>query len=439
MTKFINRTSMFKSARKSQIIILLSLLFVMLPQTTKADPADFTAKDKLPAFLSEVLGLDLTKYDITESSGFSYPSEYGGLVKQEVISYHLDCNGSRIDIMGIFFNEFIYAIDILPNQGPLIYTQQPSTDELDKTRDILERYQIFAQNYGMDASHVDSALNMLDEVSDLTEASITEGNTKLEITIFQSNPNMDSAKNVLFSWMYTAEGVDFFNKRLEISLYGNASSFKDTWNLFSIGSFSVISEGEAKSIAWDAAQSYDMVLIGENDTLVHVDPEWSNRSSINLRMIPGQIHNIDPEYNAVNAGNATRDPLALYPMWHVAFALNHSLGGVDGIQVGVWGDTSEIAYISEYGHLGGPPINIEPELPTEPPTEEPETTPTEQTEPEPENNPDTSTENSEEQTAPEATQTENSNPFTNTYLIVGLAIAATATVLAAVALKKRRK
>ncbi len=70
---------------------VLSMFVLAVPfiQISKAE-ADFTAKNRLTAFLSEVIGLDLTRYNVTESSGFSYPSEYGGLVKQEVVSFHLE-------------------------------------------------------------------------------------------------------------------------------------------------------------------------------------------------------------------------------------------------------------------------------------------------------------------------------------------------------------
>ena len=97
-------------------------------------------------------------------------------------------------------------------------------------------------------------------------------------------------------------------------------------------------------------------------------------------MIPGQIYNRDPEDHFVSGGNATRDPLALYPQWQMVFYFNKSIGGAVGIQVGVWGDTKEVAYISEYGYLGGQGGN--PTTPTTPsPSMEPTPTPSSSPEP----------------------------------------------------------
>jgi len=446
--------------KMSAAAMVLLILAVSMVQISRADPVDFTVKDMMPAFLSEVVGLDLTKYNITkEGYSVSYPSYYGGLVKDEVISFTLEYNSSKIGVMGILDNGFIYGIIIRPINGSIMYARQPSTNALDESRNILQRYKIFAENYGLGTSHIDSALTLLNNATRASSASAdlhllnnitgfvpsvtTAGNTKQETT----------QKGV--SWIYTDRGVDMPNKCLKISFGNNILFFADTWNLFTVGCFSVISEDEAKSIGWDAAKNFDLILVDENGTLFSVNPEWSNRASVTLSMIPGEIYNRDPDDHFVNPGNATRDPLALYPQWQMVFYFNKSIGGAVGIQVGVWGDTTEIAYISEYGYMDAPAGNNDATTSTDPSSDDPEENTSEQTDsssdadPQPESGLDGLLEglggNSTAQTLPPATQSENtaklesSNPSSNIYVITGIAATAIAIVVAAVALKKRRK
>jgi hypothetical protein len=87
---------------------------------------------------------------------------------------------------------------------------------------------------------------------------------------------------------------------------------------------------------------------------------------IALNIIPGQIYKRLPEDNFVDPGNVTRDPLALYPLWQMVFYFHDNIGDVVGVQVGVWGDSEEVAYISEYGYLG--PYVIPTPTPTISPT-----------------------------------------------------------------------
>ena len=44
--------------------------------------------------------------------------------------------------------------------------------------------------------------------------------------------------------------------------------------------------------------------------------------------------------------------MTLYPYWQLHFYFNESIAGNVGVQVGVWGDTSEIIYCSGFGYFG---------------------------------------------------------------------------------------
>lgn len=426
---------MFKLARKCQSLLVLLFLVVMLVQTSEADTLDFTAKDMMPAFLSEVVGLDLSKYNITnEEYSFKYPSEYGGNVKDEHVYLEFVSSEGNISVMGLFLNGFNGGIFVYPpTKGSMFFKHQPSTNALDESRNILQRYKIFADNYGFDTSHIDSALTLLNNA---TIASSASDNLQTFNNIIGFVPSVTTAGNMKqettqkgVSWIYTEKGVDMPNKCLKIDFGINKLHFVDTWNLFTIGSFSVVSEDEVKQIAFDAANNYNLTLVGENGTLIVAEkPEWSNRTSIVLNMVPGEIYNdeLSKEIGIVSGGNATRDPMALYPLWETVLYFSERVGSVYGIAVGVWGDTKEIAYITPYGYLDAPAEDPDTTTSTDPPADEPEENPAEQTEPS-----STQTEIT--------TKLESSNPPSNMYLIAGIAVTAIAFVVAAVALKKRRK
>jgi hypothetical protein len=368
-----------KTRKLSAAILLLSILAASLVQISAAYREDRTAEDKLRTFLSEVVGIDLAKYNMTNvGSGINYPSEFGGLVKEEGASFYLESNDSKISVHGIFDNGLVYWLMIYPMQGSIIYAQQPSTNALDESRNILQRYQTFAENYGIGTSHLTPALSMLSSVK--ASSPSTTLNTLNNITGFV--PSVTAAGNMKqettqtgIKWIYTDKGVDMPDKCMVIDFGSNELLFADTWNLYTVGSFSVISEDEVAQIAFAAAKNYDLTLIGENDTLIHAKPDWTNMTSdIILNMIAGQIYNKIPEDHFVNPGNATRDPLALYPMWETVFYFSKSIGNTVGIAVGVWGDTKEIAYISPYGYLGGSGENTT--TPTTPTTPSPSIEPT---------------------------------------------------------------
>jgi len=166
-----------------KLLLASTVLFVLafsLTQTSQADDANAansTAEDKLPAFLSEVIGLDLTKYNITnEGYGVSYPPEFGGLVKRENIIFTLESNNSKIPAAATFDNGFISWLHFYPSSGSMIYAKQPSTDALDESRNILQRYQLFCQNHGINASHVAPAHNMLNSIPDSPTDKAFSGN-----------------------------------------------------------------------------------------------------------------------------------------------------------------------------------------------------------------------------------------------------------------------
>jgi hypothetical protein len=364
--------------RRAVLILMLVLVFVLL-QVPNAYSSESTAEDKLSEFLSSVVGLDLTKYALVPPSlppGVEYPSnlsetlpplnftlddQFGGLVEEEVLSYDLEYNESRIHIMGIFYNGHMAFLAVSP-QGDYVYSESPPTDVLNQAKGIIQRYQTFvSQNYAKDASYLVPMLNVLSSVGDLPPTEISDGN----IT-FQVSKDGDRTR---IQWIYTESGVLMNYKRVGIEFRNSTfESFRDTWSLYSVSGLSVISSEEAVQIALEAAQNCDLHIFNQdkNETQNIKPPDLSDAPyDVSLTMVPYRYL----DYHIPS--KMPRDPLTLYPFWQVHFYFEENIAGNVGMQVGVWGDTREIVYCSGFGYLGASGTPTEQDITELPPDDQP--------------------------------------------------------------------
>ena len=330
--------------RRAALILVLVLVLLLL-HVPNVYSEESTVEDKFSDFLSSVVGLDLTKYTSlqpTPPPNPEYPEEFGGLVEQIVLSPNFEYNGTNFGTMGIFYNGHMSSLKLYYyGQEDYVYSEPQPPDILSRAKGIIQRYQTFAsQNYDKDTSYLVPMLNILNGVDDVSPTEFTEGNVTFRIS-------KDGDKTRI-EWIYT-EGdflVDW--KRVDIKFRYNAfESFHDMWGLYSIGGLSAISSEDFVQIAQEAAQNYELRIGHENGTIETVKvPDLSNASySVSLTMVPYRF--ID-DYNP---SQIERDPLTLYPYWAVLFYFNETIAGVEGMQVGVWGDTGEILYCSGFGYL----------------------------------------------------------------------------------------
>jgi hypothetical protein len=355
---------MNKRAKKMSVITVIALFAVMaVTQTATADSTTVPAKEKLPAFLSEVIGIDLSKYQISnEGYAIHYPSGYGGKVKEEGASFILTANNSKIDVMSIFYNGYIYGITIFTDHNPMLYSQKPAADPIEQSKNILERYQKFSSDYQMDTPYLNTQLSMLRSFAGRAPENITSGNVNLEIDYEVHSEDTGSDRTAVW-FTYINNGNLVHNKITTLDLYSYEISFRDTWGLFSVYSEG-ISREDALAIGLKTAQNYEESVTGIASS---TDPAWGNFTpDVELNLIPGQIYNntLNNAIGAASMGNTTRDPLTLYPIWNMIFYFSKSVGDAVGIQVGIWGDTQEIAYCSAYGYLGLPDNNNTTTTPT---------------------------------------------------------------------------
>lgn len=329
---------------------MLSILVFATVQFPQIHATNSSTKDKLLEYLSDVNGLDLTKYTLTQRGyGSSYPAKFGGFVEEESLSCTLEAVGSKIDIMSIFDNgQLVFCSSSVI--GNYIYATSQPPDILNQARVHIQKYQPYAtQKYSSNTSHLTSMQNMLNNVATLSPVNVTDGNMNLQIS--------QNDKTTHIQLACIQNGILLSHKRIQMTFVdNNLTDFIDTWNLYTIGGFSQISSDEALQIALNAAKNYDLALLYQNEKneTVSFEPDWSKTTyDIRLSMIPGRLSNKNPSENSILLPtNTSRNPLALYPLWQIHFYFNKPVGDVIGMQVGVWGDTKEIHYCSDYGFYG---------------------------------------------------------------------------------------
>jgi hypothetical protein len=166
---------------------------------------------------------------------------------------------------------------------------------------------------------VEKMSNMLAAVNTSENTEITDGDTKLQLSI--------SGNNAQIQWLYTENGVDFSAKSLYLNFENNVlTELTDGWYLFTIGNTIVtVSQEEAIQMARDAVQGFTW----EADGVVV--------SNFNVLQEPAFVM-FHPTIR--EAG------LALVPYWEVTFYLDKVYpGGFNRLAVGIWADTGEVRRI----------------------------------------------------------------------------------------------
>jgi hypothetical protein len=360
------------------VATLIFLIAVAMVQISQVYATKTTAVDMFQSFLTGVVGLDLTKYTIEGNGpagvvydygyGVSYPSTYGGSIQEEEVSCTLVSSQSEATAWCLIDNGTITSCSFSPIRGSPIFAHEISSNVVEAAKIVLQRYQAYAVQHNVvnaDMTYLQQALAFLNLANNQTITEKTAENMK-----FQMSPDPAYTSIV---WTYTKNGVDMQRKGIALSFRNgsNFNDFADTWTLYSTGASSVISEAEAVSVGLAFAKNYSVTLAHFNGdgsaTAAKVEPDWSNMTyDAVLNMLPGASLNSSvptvpggPSIpSTVVPSKTARDPTTLYPMWQLIFYFTKPVGGVVGLQVGVWGDTGEVAYCNEYGYLGasGPTV-----------------------------------------------------------------------------------
>jgi len=270
--------------------------------------------DDAITFLQDVIQVDITEYHATLlSNTVEYRSDLGGVV-EEILKYSLTSSESQIDVVLRFRNKELSRYQMSLFEGSLVYAQPQPFSILDVAKDLIQRYSSFR-----DDAYLKEMSSILATVEETENTEITEGNTKLKVTI--------SGNNAEILWLYTENGVDFSPKSLSLVFENNVlKELTDGWFLFTIGSTEVtVSRDEAIQMARNAVQGFTWEANG---------------------VVVSDFGVLQEPVSAVFHPTLREEGVALIPYWEVTLYLDKVYqGGVNRIVVGIWADTGEVRRI----------------------------------------------------------------------------------------------
>ena len=319
-----------KKMRNTKTLAILAIAIiatVQLIQTPNTYAAQTTAPEKALNSMSDILGLDLSKYSVKLYNNFSGPSEiYKGLTKDD-IAYTLESTDSRLFVLVRFVNSALFYMDMQILDGSpsaIHYSKQLSTDPIAATKTLLTRVQT-----ATNAPILSDMQNLFERTTDVPTANKTVGNLKCQATVHTININSTSTStSTSIYFMYAFNGAD---SPKSISFHyqdGVLRNFADTWNIFTVGNENIkVTREQAIEIArTDASNSSSNPL---------------NFTSI--RPVTASLHMV------------VREKQTIYPFWFVELPLDYANSTINGWQEGVWADTGEIAFGHPTGMLGSMP------------------------------------------------------------------------------------
>jgi DNA-binding transcriptional ArsR family regulator len=265
-------------------------------------------------FLQDVVQIDLTGYHATLLSNTVEVREDLGGVVEEILSYSLTNSESQITMVLRFRNRELSRYQMSLFEGSLVYAQPQPFSILDVAKDLIQRYSSFK-----DDAYLEKMSSMLAAVNTSENTEITDGDTKLQLSI--------SGNNAEILWMYTENGVDFSPKSLYLHFENNVlTELTDGWYLFTIGTTSVtVTQEQAIQKARDAVQDFTW------------EADGSVVSNFNVLQEP---------VAAVFHPTLREEGVALIPYWEVTLYLDKVYpGGVNRLAVGIWADTGEVRRI----------------------------------------------------------------------------------------------
>src|SRR4030042_1897265 len=170
---------------------------------------------------------------------------------------------------------------------------------------------------------------MLDAVTELkTMTAITDITLNIKVT--------ESTNHTRFEWMDSPNSIENAWKGVSFSFDNEIfRAFGDMWDLYTIGSSSLNgSREEAVSMAMELAKNYTLRMY-VNGSLMDVP--------FNITEDPLETH----------LTMQSREPLTLYPFWHVQLYFDKVYYTANGIEVCIWADTGEVYCCQATGYAGG--------------------------------------------------------------------------------------
>ncbi|MCL2360079.1 hypothetical protein [Candidatus Bathycorpusculum sp.] len=318
-------------AKEICVILLASLMAMVLVLQVPNVGAVESAQEATLNFLTDVVRIDLSKYDVTLRTDTTKSREDMGGLSEEAIGYILKNADSELSANPIFIDGKLNNINLYAISGSPAYIDKPTGSIIDQTRALLQRL----PNYST-ATYLQQFATMLSSVTELENISMVSGNSKLVISI------RDDFTYIRL--LYSAGGIDYTRKAVVFGFTsdGSLTYFADAWDLYRLGSGTVeVSETDAIGIALGAVpKNYAYDVTYRNETTATITGMTVAEDTIRTEL----------------TFRSTREPLTLYPMWVVHLYFDQVYpSNFYGWTVYIWGDTGEVIDVQAKLFMGDPP------------------------------------------------------------------------------------
>ena len=317
---------MRKTVLEPKTVLVFTVAFLVCFAQLPVGHSEETIEQEVGSgFLSNVVGLDVSKYNVVVKVGDNppLPAAAPGLFKDRSVKFNMTSAESKVDVLMWLRNDQVIWYTLNAVRGSPAFIKPTSSDTLEIAKDTLDKIQDYTPN-----EHIPAIQTMLNNVTELKESQTTNSDFTQEITI-QSN-------TITIEWIPYLNGLSHPKNSMTLTFEnGHLTFFHNGFNLYSIGSSEIrIQEQEAIEIAKESASAY--LLKDGNETI-------SNFTILDYPVLT--------KISLQNKGNTT-----LYPMWEIWLPLdNMYAGGVTAFHVFVWADTGEVSSITPIGFSGIPP------------------------------------------------------------------------------------
>src|SRR3990170_519393 len=240
------------------LTIALAFSFSRLP---KAHSEELSLKDKSLAFITNVVGLDMTKYNVTHvGEDTLVPSGTVGIVN-DMTNHILEYNGSKLAIMCIHRNGSLVSYNLDRLNGSILTAQPPAENALESAKTFLQNYTAYLQQ----APYLQPMNDLLSSLPDLQNMTQYSGNIKLSVSV--------TGTYVKLKFMDSFMGLDDPWKAVVLNINnGILVGLGDGWNVYQMGSTNVsVSSSDAVNIAMNRAGNYSLQFYdGPGGTLISV-------------------------------------------------------------------------------------------------------------------------------------------------------------------------
>ena len=126
-------------------VLMISSIYSVL--TPNVHATEVTNQQKTLSIMGNVVGLNLTKYDVTTTeTSVAAQASYLGVVPQENVAAELTSDGSKLKAIYTFADGNLQMIHVLEREGTPSLSKPASTNDVKLAQDFLGNYQSYTAN-----------------------------------------------------------------------------------------------------------------------------------------------------------------------------------------------------------------------------------------------------------------------------------------------------